>query len=659
MPAARGAADARSVLLANTAWTAAAVLALVGVATAFRRSHPQRRRGWGFLVAATTSWLLGQLTWDVFAIVGFPGSPHLADAFWLAFAPLAAAGTYRLLPLATTSRSLAVLRLETGPLVIAVGTLAWALLEPDFTASPLPLPARITAVAYAALYPILPLVTLQALLGGGPARIRAERGLLLVLAGLTIETAGFLLWAPQLLERSNAPGGTAVSTLWMVGMLAIGAGALMHRPRGRPDGAPEARGGAFLPSATFIALMVTLMSSAVEHASLAVRLPLQVGVLVSGATLMIRGVLLTRMQRRTLASERAMHEELRRVRGASALFYEMSRDLLFTAADGYFLEVNPAWEEVLGWTREELLSRPFVEFLHPEDRDRTAAHAASLTGSEEADSFHNRLATRDGRYRWFSWASRFDEGVIYGRGADVTERRELEEELRRSNAELEQFAHAASHDLSEPLRSISGFSQFLEADYGDRLDDEAREYLEYIRSGTVRMRALIDGLLEYSRVGREKPALGSLDASVLLSDVTRALHAAIAESGASITHGPLPAVEADRGELARVLQNLVANAIKFTQPGKQPSIHVSASRLGEMWCLSVRDRGIGIDPRFSTRIFGMFKRLHQREDYPGTGVGLTIANRIVERHGGRIWVEPTPGGGSTFKFTLRSPTEVV
>jgi light-regulated signal transduction histidine kinase (bacteriophytochrome) len=173
------------------------------------------------------------------------------------------------------------------------------------------------------------------------------------------------------------------------------------------------------------------------------------------------------------------------------------------------------------------------------------------------------------------------------------------------------------------------------------------------------MRALIDGLLEYSRVGRDKPAFVSLDASLLLSDVTRALHAAISESGASITHDPLPTVEADRAELARVLQNLMANAIKFTPPGKPPTIHVSASRLDEMWCLSVRDRGIGIDPQFSTRIFGMFKRLHQREEYPGTGVGLTIANRIVERHGGRLWVEPTPGGGSTFKFTLRSPMEVV
>jgi PAS domain S-box-containing protein len=505
---------------------------------------------------------------------------------------------------------------------------------------------------------------LQALLGG-PARLREERDLLLVLAGLTVEAAGFLLWAPQLLDAPDASGGTTVGTLWFVGMLAIGAGGLMHRPGrcgdGDGDGNGElaARGGALLPSATFITLMVALMSSAIEHASLAVRLPLQIGVLVTGATLMVRGLLLTRAQRRTLASERAAHEELRQVRGTSAVFFEMSRDLLFTARDGYFLDVNPAWGEVLGWTREELLSRPFVEFLHPDDRDRTAAHAASLVGSEEADSFLNRVATRDGRYRWFSWASRVDEGVIYGRGADVTERRELEDELRRSNAELEQFAHAASHDLAEPLRSISGFSQFLETDYADRLDDDAREYLGYITSGTVRMRALIDGLLDYSRVGREKPAFASIDASLLLNDVTRALHAAIAESGASITHDPLPAVEADRGELARVLQNLVANAIKFTAPGQQPSVHVSASWLGEMWCLSVRDRGIGIDPQFSTRIFGMFKRLHQREEYPGTGVGLTIANRIVERHGGRLWVEPTPGGGSTFKFTLRSPMEVV
>lgn len=657
MPAKTGSADARRVLLANIAWTAAAVMALAGVATALRRSDRQRRRGWGFLTAAATCWLLGQLAWDVFGLVGFPTSPHLADVFWLAFPPLAAAGTYRLLPLAANSRSRALARLEAAPLVIAVGTLAWALLEPAFTASPLPLPARITAVAYAALYPMLPLVMLQALLGG-PARLRTERDLLPVLAGLAIEAVAFVLWAPELLEGNSGSGGTIAGALWFVGMVAIGVGGLMHRPGGYREGDPAARGGAFLPSATFIVVMVVLMSSAVGHAPLAVRLPLQVGALLTGATLMLRGVLLTRMQRRTLASQRAAHEELRRVRGASALFFEMSRDLLFTSREGYFLDTNPAWGEALGWTRDELLSRPFVDFLHPDDRDRTAAHAASLTGHEESDSFHNRIATRDGRYRWFSWASRVDEGVIYGRGADITERRELEEELRRSNAELEQFAHAASHDLAEPLRSISGFSQFLEADYGDRLDGEAREYLDYITSGTARMRALIDGLLEYSRVGRETPALTSLDASVLLGDVTRALHAAIADSGASVTHDPLPVVEADRAELARVLQNLVANAIKFTPDGKRPSIHVSAARLGEMWCLSVRDRGIGIDPRFSTRIFGMFKRLHQREEYPGTGVGLAIAKRIVERHGGRLWVEPTMGGGSTFKFTLRSPLEV-
>jgi PAS domain S-box-containing protein len=630
-------------------------MSLAGVATAFRRADRQHRRAWAFLTAATASWLLGQLTWDVFGIVGFPVSPHLADLFWLAFPLLAAAGTYRLLPLAANTRSLAIARLEAAPLALAAGTLVWALLAADFATSPLPLPARVTAVAYAVLYPILPLVMLQALVAG-PARIRAERELLLVLAGLTVVAAGSILWAPQLLAGSSEPAGSPVGLFWVAGMIAVGVGGLMHRPAARADGA--ARGGAFLPSATFIALTVALMSSAVGQASLAVRLPLQVGVLLSGATLMIRGVLLAQMQRRSMASERAAHEELRRVRGASALFFEMSRDLLFTSRDGYFLDVNPAWREALGWTREELLSRPFVEFLHPDDRDRTAAHAASLTGHEEADSFHNRLAARNGRYRWFSWASRVDDGVIYGRGADITERRELEEELRRSNAELEQFAHAASHDLAEPLRSISGFSQFLEADYGDRLDDDAHEYLDYITSGTARMRALIDGLLEYSRVGREKQALASLDASLLLSDVTRALNAAIEESGASITHDPLPMVEADRSELARVLQNLVANAIKFTKPGTQPSIHVSAARLDDMWCLSVRDRGIGIDPRFSTRIFGMFKRLHQRDVYPGTGVGLTIAKRIVERHGGRLWVEPTPGGGSTFKFTLRSPMEV-
>jgi PAS domain S-box-containing protein len=422
------------------------------------------------------------------------------------------------------------------------------------------------------------------------------------------------------------------------------------------------------------------MWSAATHHSLSVRLALQVGVLTVGVTLIGRSLLITREHRRVLAEQREAHDELRRARATSARFFELSRDLLFTARDGYFVDVNPAWEQTLGWTREQLLSRPFVEFLHPDDRDRTAAHATSLTGREKADAFQNRCLSVNGDGRWVSWSSRRDDdGLIYARGADITERKQLEAErlaaatqlaaahdqleekaaeLHRSNAELEQFAYVASHDLAEPLRSISGFSQFLLADYSDRLDDEGREYLGFITDGAGRMRALIDGLLLYSRVGREKPALEQVAIDGLVDDVLQGLHAAIDESGAIVSRGALPTVRADQRELARVFQNLIANAVKFTRPGESPAIRLEAEPHETGWSFSVTDNGIGIEPEFAERVFGLFKRLHQREDYPGTGIGLTIAKRIVERHGGSIWVESAAGGGSIFTFTLSTPQEV-
>jgi signal transduction histidine kinase len=228
-------------------------------------------------------------------------------------------------------------------------------------------------------------------------------------------------------------------------------------------------------------------------------------------------------------------------------------------------------------------------------------------------------------------------------------------ELERSNADLETFAYVASHDLSAPLRAVSGFAQLLANRYRGRLDDAADEFISHMQSSLDHMQWIIDDLLAYSRVGRAELAPERVDLDAVLADVLRNVGTDVEEARATVTHDDLPEVGGDRGQLALVLQNLIANAIKFSVPGADPEVHVGAAREGERWRVFVRDNGIGIDPEHGERIFKMFQRLHEPEAYPGTGIGLAIVKRVVERHGGRIGVEPAPGGGSVFWFTVGDP----
>jgi len=225
-------------------------------------------------------------------------------------------------------------------------------------------------------------------------------------------------------------------------------------------------------------------------------------------------------------------------------------------------------------------------------------------------------------------------------------------ELARSNAELEQFAYVASHDLQEPLRMVSAYVQLLEKRYKAQIDAQADKYIHYAVDGANRMEALIGALLEYSRAGRMQLQSETVDTEGVLEEVTAILKTAIEESHATITRGPLPRVRSDPGQLQRVFQNLVANAVKFRRPDALPLVHVSAEPKDGGWIFSIRDNGIGIDKDYAGRLFVIFQRLHTRSEYPGTGIGLAICKRVVERLGGRIWFESAPGQGTTFFFTL-------
>ena len=241
---------------------------------------------------------------------------------------------------------------------------------------------------------------------------------------------------------------------------------------------------------------------------------------------------------------------------------------------------------------------------------------------------------------------------------ELDERRRAEEkmaqyagELKRSNAELEQFAYVASHDLQEPLRMVASFTQLLAKRYRGKLDEDADEFIGFAVDGANRMQMLINDLLAFSRVETRGKPLEPTDCEAVLSHTLADLAAMVQETRAVVTHDPLPTVPADAVQMGQIFQNLLINALKF-KGRETPKVHISARWQGDEWIFGVQDNGIGIDPQHQERIFTIFQRLHRREDFPGTGLGLALCKKIAERHGGRIWVESEPGRGSTFYFTI-------
>jgi len=242
---------------------------------------------------------------------------------------------------------------------------------------------------------------------------------------------------------------------------------------------------------------------------------------------------------------------------------------------------------------------------------------------------------------------------------DNTKRKKAEDalsdvvkELKRSNNELEQFAYVTSHDLQEPLRMVTSFLGLLSKKYKGKLDQDADEYIDFAVDGARRMQNMISDLLAYSRIGTRGKPFEAIDSEYALKQALNNLQLAIEESGALVTYDPLPTVLADSSQLTQLFQNLVANAIKFRSKDVSPKVHISAEINGEEWVFSVRDNGIGIAQEFFEHIFVIFQRLHGRDEYPGSGMGLAISRKIVERHGGRIWVESQIGQGTAFYFTI-------
>ncbi|QLK24811.1 PAS domain-containing protein [Natrinema zhouii] len=354
------------------------------------------------------------------------------------------------------------------------------------------------------------------------------------------------------------------------------------------------------------------------------------------------------------ARERRLEESERRYRtlvenfpeGAVGLFDE---ELAYTAVGGQLLdEVGIAREDRVGSSIDELHPDHLADEIEP------YFHAA-LDG--EANSFEVERYDRH-LYAHTLPVRNGDDEIFAGMVVvqDVTERREYQRKLEESNERLEQFAYAASHDLQEPLRMVTSYLTLLENRYGDAFDEDGEEFLAYAVDGAERMREMIDGLLEYSRVETQGAPLEPTDLNAVFENVREDLQIQIEENDAEITVDDLPRVEGDASQLRQVLQNLLSNAITYS--GDEPArVHVGADRRDDEWVISVRDEGIGIDPADQDRVFTIFDRLHSREEYEGTGIGLALSERIVERHGGEIWVDSEPGEGATFSLTLPAAQE--
>jgi PAS domain S-box-containing protein len=360
----------------------------------------------------------------------------------------------------------------------------------------------------------------------------------------------------------------------------------------------------------------------------------------------------------------ALAEQQTHLRRRAEQFFNLSPDLFCTINSTLRIQDrNPAWELTLDYSREELKGRLLSNFVHPDDWAMVRSELERIT-KEGSGRFENRWRHKRGHFLWLAWVVVYSsqDQLLYAAARDITERRMAEErmrqqteELERSNHELQEFANVVSHDLMEPLQMVSNHVQLLSRRYRGKLDQDADEFIDFALEGTNRLKSLISDLLAYSKIGASGRKFAPMEMETVLDRALETYRSVLEDSGGSLTHDTLPLVSGDDDQMVQLLQNLIDNSIKFRSQ-EPPRIHVGARQLSERWLLFVRDNGIGIDAQYTERVFVIFQRLHSRDDYPGTGIGLAICRKIIERHGGHIWVDSEPGKGATFYFTL-SPVQ--
>jgi PAS domain S-box-containing protein len=386
---------------------------------------------------------------------------------------------------------------------------------------------------------------------------------------------------------------------------------------------------------------------------------------VAAITLMLLRFERARSQARVQMLEIEQETVRRSEKRFRSLVHNSSDVIVIVMPDGMIHYASASAAGVLGYAAEDLVGRCVLDLIEADGRTNVEEFVRSLRNLDPIQSRTMETRFRKAHGGWSAVeivaANRLSDPAINGivlTFRDISWRKRAEEalalraqELKRSNEDLQQFAYVASHDLQEPLRMITGYTSLLARRYHGKLDKDADEFISYAVDGAKRMQGLIQDLLSYSRVGTQGKAFELTDCEEVLAQTLASLQLALEESGATVTHEPLPTVVADETQLGQLFQNLIGNAIKYRN-SRPPQVHVSCTRTASEWVFAVKDNGIGIDPRYAARIFVIFQRLHTREEYPGTGIGLAVCKKIVERHGGHIWMESQPGEGATFYFTL-------
>lgn len=342
-------------------------------------------------------------------------------------------------------------------------------------------------------------------------------------------------------------------------------------------------------------------------------------------------------------------------------FFYNSNDMACVANMlGYFEKINAKFVDLLGYSEKELLENQFLAFIHPDDFQITVDEIKKLESGADTINFTNRYRKQNGEYLWFSWNAKPEKetGKIYAIARDITNAKLREDmlqkkhqELEMKNKEIEQFVYIASHDLQEPLRTVSNYVQIIKEDYKGRLDEKEEQFLWAIDKATQRMRILVKALLDYSRLGKNR-VLSMVDCNVLVKEVIADLENLIHSTNAIITVEPLPVLNVYETEFRQLFQNLIINAIKFRKADEPIRIVVKADFIENKWKFSVKDNGIGIHPEHYDRIFLIFQQLDTTGQIEGHGIGLANCKKIVEIHLGSISVESEPDKGSTFYFTL-------
>ena len=352
-------------------------------------------------------------------------------------------------------------------------------------------------------------------------------------------------------------------------------------------------------------------------------------------------------------------------------FFNVALDLLCIAdTDGYFRRLNPQWEVALGYSLQELEGRRFLDLVHPDDLASTLTAIGELSNQNVVIDFTNRYRRKDGSYRWIEWRSYPVGNLIYAAARDITERRQVEEKIRKlndelelrvqertaqletANKELESFSYSVSHDLRAPLRAIDGYSRILVEDHASELSNEAVNLLENVSDNTQKMGKLIDDLLAFSRISNYSVDMQVVSMDNLVNQILTDLQFDLQNRNVEIELEHLPDCRGDSALLKQVWINLLSNAIKFTRDEEMARIQIGSEEMGGEQVYFVKDNGVGFDMRYADQIFGVFQRLQHNDRFEGTGVGLAIVQRIIHRHGGRIWVEAEPEVGASFYFTI-------